>query len=391
MNRIIEKISSPRSLVMIQRGRELQKNDRSYISLAGGEPDFDTPSPVIEAAVASLHQGNTHYVVGPGIPELRQAIQQKLLEDNNIHTDADRILVTPGGKMAIFLAVHALLNPGDKVLLPEPSWVSYEPIVVSAGGSVIKVPLSHSNRYFLTEDILEENYTPDVRLLIINYPNNPTGRILHQEEANALSAFLLRHPDVFLLSDEVYDAIVYDGNQSISMASCPEVADRVITVNSFSKFAAMTGWRMGYLTARKDVYDAAYKLYQQSVSCMSGFLQAGAVQAFFISDIVEEMRQSYQHRRDLFVSRLNSMPGVHCESPEGAFYAWVSFDTGMTSDEMCEFILNHAKVVGVSGTAYGMTQGCFMRFSFASDEKTLLTAAERIELAIREHLSNTKT
>ena len=309
MNCVIDKMTSPRSLLMIQRAKELQKNDSSYISLAGGEPDFDTPAAVTEAAIASLRRGNTHYVVGPGIPELRQEIQQKLLRENGIQTEADRILVTPGGKMAIYLAVQAVLNHGDKVLLPEPAWVSYESIVISAGAEAVKVPLSPADHYRLTEALLEQHYTPEVRLIIINYPNNPTGRILHQDEAEALSAFMQRHPDVLLLSDEVYDAIVYDGVRSISMASCPEVADRVITINGFSKFAAMTGWRMGYLTARRDIYAAIYKLYQQSVSCTSGFLQEGAVQAFRIPDEVEAMRQSYQRRRDAFVGRLNAIPG----------------------------------------------------------------------------------
>ena len=278
-----------------------------------------------------------------------------------------------------------MLNHGDKVLLPEPAWVSYESIVISAGAEAVKVPLSPADHYRLTEALLEQHYTPEVRLIIINYPNNPTGRILHQDEAEALSAFMQRHPDVLLLSDEVYDAIVYDGVRSISMASCPEVADRVITINGFSKFAAMTGWRMGYLTARRDIYAAIYKLYQQSVSCMSGFLQEGAVQAFRIPDEVEAMRQSYQRRRDAFVGRLNAIPGVHCQMPEGAFYAWVSFDVDMTSDEMCDYILDHAKVVGVSGAAYGMTQGCFLRFSFASDDAALSAAADRIEAAMRAY------
>lgn len=385
MNCVIDKMTSPRSLLMIQRAKELQKRDSSYISLAGGEPDFDTPAAVTEAAIASLRRGNTHYVVGPGIPELRQEIQQKLLRENGIQTEADRILVTPGGKMAIYLAVQAVLNHGDKVLLPEPAWVSYESIVISAGAEAVKVPLSPADHYRLTEALLEQHYTPEVRLIIINYPNNPTGRILHQDEAEALSAFMQRHPDVLLLSDEVYDAIVYDGVRSISMASRPEVADRVITINGFSKFAAMTGWRMGYLTARRDIYAAIYKLYQQSVSCMSGFLQEGAVQAFRIPDEVEAMRQSYQRRRDAFVGRLNAIPGVHCQMPEGAFYAWVSFDVDMTSDEMCDYILDHAKVVGVSGAAYGMTQGCFLRFSFASDDAALSAAADRIEAAMRAY------
>ncbi len=352
MNCVIDKMTSPRSLLMIQRAKELQKNDSSYISLAGGEPDFDTPAAVTEAAIASLRRGNTHYVVGPGIPELRQEIQQKLLRENGIQTEADRILVTPGGKMAIYLAVQTVLNHGDKVLLPEPAWVSYESIVISAGAEAVKVPLSPADHYRLTE---------------------------------ALSAFMQRHPDVLLLSDEVYDAIVYDGVRSISMASRPEVADRVITINGFSKFAAMTGWRMGYLTARRDIYAAIYKLYQQSVSCMSGFLQEGAVQAFRIPDEVEAMRQSYQRRRNAFVGRLNAIPGVHCQMPEGAFYAWVSFDVDMTSDEMCDYILDHAKVVGVSGAAYGMTQGCFLRFSFASDDAALSAAADRIEAAMRAY------
>ena len=239
----------------------MQKKDSSVISLAGGEPDFDTPAPITMGAIRSLLEGNTHYVVGPGIPELRTAIQKKLLEENGISCNADHILLTPGGKNAIYLAVNAILNPDGEVIVLDPSWVSYEPIIQAAGGKCVKVKLDYQTQYRITKEKLEEAYSERTRLLIINYPNNPTGCILHEDEADILEAFLLEHPEVYLLSDEVYETLVYDGNKSVSMAARARVSERVITVNGFSKSAAMTGWRMGYMVSNEEVFKTAYKLY----------------------------------------------------------------------------------------------------------------------------------
>lgn len=385
MNEKIMQMQPSASVVLIGRAKEMQKTDPSIISLVGGEPDFDTPASITMGAIKSLLEGNTHYVVGPGILELREAIQKKLLKENGITCDVNHILVTPGGKNAIYLAVHAVLNPDDEVIVLDPAWVSYEPIIQAAGGKCVKVKLDHATQYRITKEKLEDAYSEKTKMLIINYPNNPTGRILHEDEADILEAFLLEHPDVYLLSDEIYERLIYDGKQTISMAARETVKDRVITVNGFSKSVAMTGWRMGYMVSNKEVFGAAYKLYQHSLSCMSGFLQKGAVHAFECEREIEEMRQTYEMRRDMFIGALNRIQGVRCDVPEGAFYAWVYFDVkGMTSMEMCEYLLENAGVVGMPGNAYGEETVCCMRFSFATATKDLEIAAEKIKAAIEK-------
>ena len=383
MNTKLERKRASASVALMARAKELKRRDPGVIGLAGGEPDFATPERVSAAAVRSLTEGNTHYVEGPGIPALRRAIAEKLREENGIPCDEDCVLVTPGGKFAIYLAVHALLSEGEEAVILNPAWVSYEPIVIAAGGVPVFVDLDYRDNYRITEEALEAAVTGKTRLLIINYPNNPSGRILHEDEADVLEAFLLRHPEIWLLSDEVYERIVYDGGRSVSMASRPAVSGRVITVNGFSKSAAMTGWRMGYLTGSRELYDAAYKLYQHSMSCMSGFLQVGAVEALRCRAEIEEMRRDYERRRDLFTGLLDSIPGVSCPRPEGAFYAWAFFDIpGMSSSEIGEYLLENARVVGVPGSAYGEKRAACMRFSFANAEAELIEAAERIREAI---------
>ncbi len=383
MNHRLDLMKPSASLVLMTKAREMKKKDPGVIGLAGGEPDFATPDRISMAAIRSLTEGNTHYVVGPGIPELRNAIANKLRTENGIICDENCILVTPGGKNAIYLAIHAVLNEGDEAVILNPAWVSYEPIVIAAGGVPVFVDLDYRTDYRITAEALENAVTEKTRLLIINYPNNPSGRVLHEDEADILEAFLLKHPDIYLLSDEVYERIVYDGNQSVSMASRPAVADRVITMNGFSKSVAMTGWRMGYLVSNKEVFQAAYKLYQHSLSCMSGFMQVGAVEAFKCQREIEDMRRIYEQRRDMFAGILNSIPGVRCPKAEGAFYAWVYFDVkGMDSAGMCEYLLENARVVGMPGTAYGETHIPCMRFSFANATAELEEAANRIKEAI---------
>ena len=383
MNHRIESMKPSASMVLMARAKEMQKTDPTVIGLAGGEPDFATPDRISMAAIRSLTEGYTHYVVGPGLPELRQAIQKKLREENDLDYDVNCIIVTPGGKNAIYLAVQAILNEGDEVMVLDPAWVSYEPIIQAAGGVTVKVKLDYQTDYRITRNILENACTEKTRLLILNYPNNPTGRILHKDEADILEAFMLRHPQVYMLSDEVYEKLVYDGAKSISMGAYPSIHDRVATMTGFSKSAAMTGWRMGYLAAPKAIYDVAYKLYQHSLSCMSGFLQKGAVEAFSCEYETEQMRKTYAYRRDMFTGALNKIPGVRCLKPEGAFYAWVFFDIGgMDSTQMCEYLLENAGVVGMPGSAYGEETACCMRFSFANATEDLERAARKITDAL---------
>lgn len=287
--------------------------------------------------------------------------------------------------MAIYNAVRAMLNEGDEVLLMEPCWVSYAPIIQASGGKPVSVGLTYENQYRVTAAALEEVTTDKTKMVIINYPCNPTGKILHEDEAGELLSYMKAHPDVVLLSDEVYEKIIYDGNKHISMASLPEIADRVITINGFSKCAAMTGWRLGYACASKDIMDHMVSLWQHMMTCTSGFIQDGGVVALDCHEEFEEMRKCYDERRKAFIGALNKIPRVSCEYPEGAFYAWVKFDIpGKDSYEICDYLLEEARVVGVPGDAYGLGGAQCLRFSFANSMEDLMEAARRIEEAMKK-------
>ncbi len=387
MNKRLNIIKPSASVALMARAKEMQAIDPSVISLAGGEPDFDTPKKITDAAIKALQNGDTHYRIGPGILELREAIEEKLKKENRIICNKDNIIVTPGGKNAVYLAINAIIEYGDEVVILDPAWVSYEPIVVAAGGKAVHIKLDYKENYKIHLSDLEEAVTSRTRLLIINYPNNPTGRILHEDEAEILEAFMLQNPKIYLLADEIYEKIVFDGKKSISMGSIASVADRVITVNGFSKSVAMTGWRMGYLASNKMVFETAYKLYQHSLTCMSGFLQQAAVQAFNCENEIDEMIRIYKKRRDIFCEILNSIPNVRCIAPEGTFYAWVRFSIDkMTSADIAGYLLKNAKVVGMPGDAYGEENFVCMRFSFANDTEDIVEAANRIKVAILKYV-----
>lgn len=379
----IAQVQPSASIVTMAKAHAMKAMDSTIIDLSSGEPDFDTPKAIRDELFRQIDAGYTHYVTSQGLPELRQRIAQKLQSENGCAYTADEIIVTPGGKFSIYVAVRTLIGQGDDVLYLTPGWVSYPSIVESTGGTPIAVELNPDDHYRLTLEALEAAYTPQTKLLILNYPNNPTGCILSPEEFADLKTFLLRHPDVLLLSDEIYERVVYDGQKSVSPGADPQIGRRVLTVNGFSKSVAMTGWRIGYLAADKAIVDVAMKLFAHTMSCTSGFVQKAATVAFDCDPDIEAMRVQYQARRDVFIGGLNQIPGVHCQVPEGAFYAWVNFTIpGMDDTQACEYILETAKVVGIPGIAYGDTKGCHVRFSFATSEAQLTQAVKNIAKAM---------
>ena len=382
-NKEISQLQPSRSIAFMARAKQMQAIDPSVINLAGGEPDFDTPEKIRQEAKRQLDAGFTHYTVGTGLPELRRAIAEKLREENGCHYTPEGVIVTPGGKFAIYMAVRSMVNPGDEVMYLEPGWVSYPSIIEASGAVPVPVRLSWTQDFQVTKQALESRFTPKTKMLIINYPNNPTGRCLSMEEALQIKAFMEQHPDVLLLADEIYERILYTGNTNVSMASFPEVADRVLTVNGFSKSVAMTGWRVGYVAAEEKLARVMYNLFQHTMSCVSGFIQKAAVTALQCGEEVEQMRREYERRRDMFIGALNGIDGVSCTMPQGAFYAWVKFDKpGYDSERICEHILKNARVVGVPGVAYG-TDEPYVRFSFAASMEQLCTAAQRIAEAMK--------
>lgn len=370
-NRNVEQIEPSASLLVMDKARKLQSEGKRVISLGGGEPDFPTPEKIRAAAKASMDAGNTHYVAGKGLPELRKAISRKLQTENGISCTADNILVTPGGKFAIYLALNAMLNPGDEALIMDPSWVSYAPIVGLCSAKPVGIGLEFDNNYAITEEKLESACTERTKVLIINSPNNPTGRVLTQEEAQIIANFVLRH-DLYVVADEVYEKLCFDGRKHISLGSIASIAERVVTVNGFSKCVAMTGWRMGYLAASDELMKRIFKISQHTATCVPGFSQIGAIEAFDCAEEIEQMRLSYARRRDFFVDGLNKIPGFCCHKPEGAFYAWVGIEKdGMDSAALAQYILEQAQVACVPGTAYGASSDGFVRFSFANAQEDL--------------------
>ena len=376
-------------MVVMAKAKKLKAIDPEIVDMGGGEPDFDTPKKICDELFKQIQAGYTHYTVGPGLPELRERIAEKLTKQNGCHYFPDEIIVTPGGKYAIYLAVRALVEPDDEVIYLNPSWVSYPSIVEASNGIPVPVDLDYKKGYRIDIPAIEEKITEKTKLIIINYPNNPTGRILTKIEADKFHEMLLRHPNLYVVSDEIYERIVYDGNINISLGSYEDIMDRVITVNGFSKSVAMTGWRIGYLAAGNEVAKVCNKLFSHTMTCVSGFIQKSAIKAFDCDDEIERMRKIYEERRDSFMARLNEIPHISYMVPEGAFYAWIKFDLGgMDSNEVCEYILEKAKVVGVPGISYGEKNGNWMRFSFATSMDQILKAADNIERAMKAYDAN---
>ncbi len=385
-NHAVENLKPSESIKYIEKAKLMKMQGIDVIGLGGGDPDFPTPKKICDAAYEGMTtKENTHYTLGRGIPALRNRIARKLNEENTIKCTEENILVTPGGKMAIYNSIRAMLNEGDEVLCLDPSWVSYAPIVSSSGGKPVSVELSYDNNYKFNADLLEAVTTEKTKMVIINYPCNPTGRILHEEEALELVKYLKAHENVVILSDEVYEKIIYDGNKHISIGSYGEIADRVITINGFSKCAAMTGWRLGYVCAPKEILKRIASLWEHIMTCTSGFIQDGGLAALDCTKEMGEMQKCYELRRNAFIYALNKIPGISCKYPEGAFYAWVKFNIdGMNSYEICDFLIEEARVVGVPGDAYGLGGDKCLRFSFANSMEDLMEAAKRIEIAMKK-------
>ena len=382
-NKNIYEMAPSASIEIMAKAKRMKAVDPEIVDLAGGEPDFDTPDKICQELFRQINAGYTHYTVGPGLPELREKIAEKLNRENGCSYSPEGIVVTPGGKYGIYIGVRVLTNPGDEVIYLNPGWVSYPSIIQACGCVPVAVNLDYDANYEITEELLEAKYSAKTRMLIINYPNNPTGRVLTEKEANVIRSFMLKHKEVMLLSDEMYERIVYAPHKNVSPGSFEDIAERVVTVNGFSKSVAMTGWRIGYLAAAPEVARVAGKLFSHTISCVSGFIQKSAIKAFECSDEIEAMRQQYEKRRDLFVNGLNGIPGVSCKAPEGAFYAWTNFDIpGMDSIQVCNFILEKAKVVGVPAISYGEEKGSRMRFSFAAAEDQLEQAVINIRKAM---------
>ncbi|MEW2395744.1 pyridoxal phosphate-dependent aminotransferase [Streptomyces sp. NPDC046862] len=367
----------------------LRARGADVVDLGGGDPDFDTADHVVDEAVGALRGGFTHYTPSRGLPGLLEAVSEKLAEDNGVVVDAaDGVVVTPSAKHALFAALVTVLDPGDELLVPTPSWVSYTEMARLIGARPVQVPLDGADGFRITAELLERHVSPRTKALLVNSPNNPTGRSLTAEEAGAISRFAVEH-DVLLITDEIYEKILYDGRSHLSLAAVPGCADRTITVNGFSKGHAMTGWRLGYAAGPPDLMAQLLKVVQHTVGCTASFVQRGGIAALTgPQEPVEEMTAQYAARRDLLVRGLNSLPGVSCSPPEGAFYAFADVrGTGFAdSASFAEWLLREAEVAVMPGSAFGPGGEGFVRLSFATSPKVLRTALDRMGRAAADRM-----
>jgi aspartate aminotransferase len=374
----VETLAVSPTMAISERARALRATGVDVLDLASGEPDFVTPAAIREATKRALDAGDTHYVSPAGVPALREAISNKLRIENGITVAPSQVLVTPGGKAALFVAIQALVEPGVEVLLAEPAWVSFRPMVELAGGSVRTVALTGDFRF--TAEALEASVGPKTKLLLVNSPCNPTGRVLDDEERTAIAKFAIAH-DLVVIADEIYERIVYPPNRHVSLASLPGMADRTLTVNGFSKAFAMTGWRIGYLAGPSALVAAAAKVHGHFATCANSFAQAGAIEALRgDSPAVEEMVAAWARRRQFVCTAINAMTGFRCPLPDGAFYAWVDVRrTGMGSQQVASALLDAHHLAVVPGPAFGASAEGFLRLSFATSDQTLERALLALE------------
>lgn len=350
------------------------------INLTVGEPNFDTPEHIKQSAIKAIEDNMTRYSANAGLYELRQAIANKYTNEFGEPYSPENVMVTVGAMEAIFLTLMTLFNPGDEIIIPDPAYPNYVGAATMLGCKIVRIPLYEEKGFKLQPEDLEKAITPKTKALILNYPNNPLGAILEKEDVEELAKVVKKH-DIIVISDEVYDKIIYDGNKHFSMAQIPEVKKQVLIINGFSKTYAMTGWRVGYIVGDEEIIGNMPKLQESIVSCSPVFIQKAALDAISGSqDAVDEMVSDYYRRRDILVDGLNDIPGFKCLKSGGSFYAFANIKSfGKTSQEFAEEILREAKVVGVPGSAFGEMGEGYMRFSFANSDENLKEAVRRIK------------
>jgi len=362
------------------KAKALKAEGKSICSLSAGEPDFDTPEFIIDATLKALKDGKTRYGPAAGDPELREAIAQKQTDVNKVPTKADNVLVTNGGKQAIYNLFQVVLNPGDEVLIPSPYWLSYPEIALLAGAKPIKINSSIKNEFKIDINSLEENVTEKTRLLIINSPSNPTGCILTAHEMQTISDFLRRHPKILLMSDEIYEYLISPDQIHHSFAKiAPDLKNRIFTVNGFAKAWAMTGWRIGYLTGNTEVIKKAIALQSQSTSNVCSFAQKGAIAALQgPKDCVNQMAKIYNNRRLLIVERLEKIKNISFVIPKGAFYVFPEINhKEIDSITFCKLALEKVGLAIVPGIAFGNDK-C-IRISYAASNEMINDGLDRLE------------
>ena len=374
------------------KANALRAEGKDVLVLAAGEPDFDTPLNIRKAAVTAMEEGQTRYVPGKGTPALQKAIQSKFLKDNNLNYNLDEIIVGVGGKHIIYNAMMATINPEDEVIIPAPFWVSYPDIVLLAEGKPVIVPCPEDQNFKLTADQLEKSITDKTKWLMLNSPSNPTGSLYSKQELQRLADVLLKYPQVLIMSDDIYEKVIYDDLEFSTIASVePKLKDRCLTLNGVSKSYCMTGWRLGYCGAPKEIIAAMNKIQSQSTTSTSSISMAASVEALNGSqDFIDKHNQAFVRRRDLVVNLLNQIDGLSCLTPQGAFYVYPSCagvigkqtpeGKKISNDEdFMSYLLESEGIAGVHGAAFGLSP--YFRLSYATSDETLKDACARIKRA----------
>ena len=385
----VNRVSPSATLAVTAKAAELKRAGIDVIGLGAGEPDFDTPDHIKDAAIQAIRDGKTKYTAADGIPELKEAICAKFKRDNDLDYTPEQVNVSPGGKPVIFNAFISTLNEGDEVIVPAPYWVSYPAMARMAGGTPVFVQCGPNANYKLTADTLEAAITPKTKWLVLNSPSNPTGAAYSKAELRALADVLLRHPHVFILTDDMYEHLVYDGFEYWTIAQVePGLYDRTLTMNGVSKAYAMTGWRIGYAAGPKNLISTMRKVMSQSTSNPCSISQWASVAALNGShDFLVARNAAFKSRRDMVVAELNQATGITCGTPEGAFYVYpnIAGTIGKTSPagklietdkDFCSALLEEEQVAAVFGEAFGLSPA--FRVSYATSTEALADACARI-------------
>jgi len=369
---------------VLAKAKALEKEGREIIHLEIGEPDFDTPNNIKEAAIKALKAGYTHYVPAAGIPELRMAIAEYLSDSRDIDVDPEEVVVTPGAKPIIFFAILACVESGDEVMYPNPGFPIYESMINFVGAKPVPMPLKEESDFCIDNQDTLDKITKKTKMIILNSPENPTGGVLSKDNLEAIADRLKKRDDVFVLSDEVYCQIIYEGKHQ-SIASIPGMKEKTLLMDGFSKTYAMTGWRLGYAAMRKDLAQKVTQLMINSNSCTCAFTQMAGVEALRGPQTEpKKMVEEFKRRREVIVSGLSKIKGITCKKPSGAFYVFPNVKSlGMESKKLSDFILQKAGVAVLSGTAFGAYGEGYLRLSFANSVENLEKAMKRISEALK--------
>ncbi len=376
----MQRLGTETAFEVLARAKAMEAEGRDVIHLEIGEPDFDTPVNVVEAAVRALREGWTHYGPAAGLPQTRQAVADYVGRTRGVEVAPDEVVVVPGGKPTMFYAMLALVEEGDEVLYPNPGFPIYESMIQFSGGTAVPLPMREENAFALTAEDVAERLTERTKMVVLNSPGNPTGGVVDRARLEAILGVLADRPDVWILSDEIYSRLIYDGLEHASPLSYPDFRDRVILLDGWSKTYAMTGWRLGFGVMRPDLAALFAKLMVNSNSCTASFSQIAAIEALAGDQTpVEEMKAEFDRRRRRIVELLDAMPGVRCHLPEGAFYVFPNVSAfGLPAKELQDRILDETGVACLAGTSFGEYGEGYLRFSYANSLEKIEEAMQRV-------------